>query len=336
MNKIFNISGTLLLTAILLLTAACSSDSSNDVQPSPTPNTSQEISLIPTVWQMAEATRATTYDNAAALQDQGSFTCYAYTVNTTTLNNDADIKGIPVTWNNSLNQWKFATVHHWPANDDHLDFFAYMPKSEVLSTQSPFIRDITYSVIDTNADSQPDAQQVAFNCTDIFVNNGAQSSDYREFVYGLVPNQDKTHNGSGVVLTFQHPFTRIKLQFSSSQENIQINTITLKNIKNNGSYTHSTGWTPSGEATNLVLTFEDDAANFEANEEIGTYLMIPQEWTGGIDVNATWNVWGESQTKTVSTTLSPITWQRGYSYTYTFNITETDLVVNTSKYTEQW
>jgi hypothetical protein len=64
--------------------------------------------------------------------------------------------------------------------------------------------------------------------------------------------------------------------------------------------------------------------------------MIPQEWTGGIDVNATWNVWDEPQTKTVSTTLSSVTWQRGYSYTYTFTVTPTDLTVNTSKYTEQW
>lgn len=328
---------TIYITTIILfsawLLAGCGGDSADDVQ-RPVEKQNQEISFKADVWKMAEATRATTYDNAAALQDQGSFTCYAYTVNTTTLNNDADIKGIPVTWNNSLNQWKFETIHHWPANDDHLDFFAYMPKSSDLSTQSPFISDITYSVIDTNADSQPDAQQVAFNCTNIFVNNGAQSSDYREFVYGLVPNQDKTHNGSGVVLTFQHPFTRIKLQFSSSQENIQINSITLKNIQNNGSYLHSTGWTPSGDATNLVLEFE--AANFVANEEIGTYLMIPQTWSGGIDVNATWNVWDEPQTKTVSTTLSSVTWQRGYSYTYTFTVTPTDLTVNTSKFTEQW
>ena len=329
MNKIFNISHVLLLTAILLLTAACSSDSSNDVQPSPTPNTSQEISLIPTVWQMAEATRATTFDNAAALQAQGSFTCGVYQQNSIT----EYISPVQVNWNSS--SWRFSDGSHpWP--DYNLDFFAYMPAIADLTTQSPFISGITYSVIDANADTHPDTQEVAFTCTNIFVNNGGQSSYYREFVYGFVPGQNKTNNGSGVVLTFQHPFARIKLQFSSSQENIQINTITLKNIKNNGSYTHSSGWTPSGDATNLVLTFEGNAANFDANEEIGTYLMIPQEWSGGIDVNATWNVWGESQTKTVSTTLSPITWLRGNSYTYTFNITETDLVVNTSKYTEQW
>ena len=64
--------------------------------------------------------------------------------------------------------------------------------------------------------------------------------------------------------------------------------------------------------------------------------MIPQEWTGGIDVNATWDVWGVTKNHDVSTTLSSITWQAGYSYTYTFTITETDLTVNVAKFTEQW
>ena len=63
--------------------------------------------------------------------------------------------------------------------------------------------------------------------------------------------------------------------------------------------------------------------------------MIPQTWAGEIEVEAVWNVWGESKTNTVTATV-PTTWVAGRSYTYTFNITETDLVVNTSKYTEQW
>ncbi len=327
MNKIFNISGTLLLTAILLLTAACSSDSSNDVQPSPTPNNPQEISLIPTVWQMAEATRATTFDNAAALQGEG-FTCTAYDANTATPNEYAGINAKSVTWSDS--RWVIADgPHHWPTSGN-LDFFAYMPKAGSLPSY------ITAGPTYTATLSPSVTHDVTFTCTSLPMTNAGQGSGLKEFIYAMTLGQNKDNAGAGVNLTFQHPFARIILQFSSSQENIQINTITLKSIKNNGSYTHSTGWTPSGDATNLVLEFEDEAANFVANEVIGTYLMIPQTWSGGIDVNATWNVWGESQTKTVSTTLSSVTWQRGYSYTYTFTVTPTDLTVNTSKYTEQW
>ena len=64
--------------------------------------------------------------------------------------------------------------------------------------------------------------------------------------------------------------------------------------------------------------------------------MIPQAWAGNIEVNATWIDWGEPFEHTVSTKLDAITWQPGYSYTYTFTIRETDLRVNVTKFTEQW
>jgi hypothetical protein len=211
---------------------------------------------------------------------------------------------------------------HWPASGD-LDFFAYMPATppSYITDNSDVENQVTY-----------EARNPQFKCKNLPMTNAGQDGIY-EFIYGLVTGQNKDNAGSGVTMIFQHPFTRIKLQFSASQENIRINTITLKSIKNNGSYAHNSGWTPSDDPTNLVLTLNRD---YTANDEIGTYLMIPQEWTGGIDVNATWNVWDESQTKTVSTTLSSVTWQRGHSYTYTFTVTPTDLTVNTSKYTEQW
>jgi hypothetical protein len=38
----------------------------------------------------------------------------------------------------------------------------------------------------------------------------------------------------------------------------------------------------------------------------------------------------------VTATIPAITWQAGYSYTYTFFITPEDLVVNLTDFTEQW
>ena len=63
--------------------------------------------------------------------------------------------------------------------------------------------------------------------------------------------------------------------------------------------------------------------------------MVPQVFAGEIEVNATWNDWGEPLTHTLRTTVAE-TWEAGQSYTYTFNITETDLLVNNEKFTEQW
>jgi len=300
-----------------LLITACSKDGADGNDVTKPNEQTKEIGIKPDVWKMTEATRATTYDNTTL---QSGFTVYAYRENTTT----AYIDNKTVSY--SASNWIITgRPYYWP--DYNLDFFAYAPSSiPTYITAGP-----TYTA----------GHDVTFTCSNLPLSYSSASpaegqGGLIEFIYGMALGKNRENSLSGVPLTFQHPFARIKLQFSELQENIQINTITLKSIKNNGSYTHSTGWTPSGDATNLVLTFAGDAANFEPNEEIGTYLMIPQEWTGGIDVNATWNVWGESQTKTVSTTLSPITWQRGNSYTYTFTVTPTDLTVNTSKFTEQW
>ena len=327
MNKIFNISGTLLLTAILLLTAACSSDSSNDVQPSPTPNTSQEISLNPTIWQMAEATRATMLDNDYLQNQNNGFICTAYTANSTTVNSDAGIENNHVTWGNS--RWNFTGgTRNWPVSGD-LDFFAYTPTTipTYITNNSDVASSITY-----------DERNPQFKCANLPVTNSGQDA-ITEFVYALTTGQNKTNAASGVTLSFLHPFTRIQLQLAVNHPAIRINTITFKSIKNNGTYKNAS-WSPSGEATDFVWTFNDDYDNHASNTPLtlgNSYLMIPQTWEGVIEVNATWNVWGESKTNTVSKDLEgTITWQRGYSYTYTFNITETDLVVNTSKYTEQW
>ena len=73
--------------------------------------------------------------------------------------------------------------------------------------------------------------------------------------------------------------------------------------------------------------------------------MIPQDWAGEIVVNADCLYWGKkknypSLTTTVPTpsltTTVPTNWQPGYSYTYTFNISPDDLIVNVAKFTEQW
>ena len=69
-----------------MLLAACGSgsDSFDDEPQNVADNASlQEIRLNANVWHMMEGTRATTYDNQAALQTAGHFTCAVYQENTT-------------------------------------------------------------------------------------------------------------------------------------------------------------------------------------------------------------------------------------------------------------
>ena len=92
-----------------------------------------------------------------------------------------------------------------------------------------------------------------------------------------------------------------------------------------------------------VNTFSKDADNTTpiggwtgSAHDFVNLLVIPQNWTGQIEVNASWNDWGDTPVEHTVTASIPATWQPGYSYTYTFNITLEDLVVNLSDFTEQW
>lgn len=302
----------LLATLLLLITAfvlsACSND---DTTPTPNNTPNSEISLNADVWRMMEGTRATTFDGTSDLQSLAHFYCAVYNAGTLTP------YFTPGQVSYSESQWTFDSgKHYWPA-EGSLDFFAYAPYGGV-----SYISDLTYAA----------TPNLTFNCALPMTNAEQADNVLEEFVYDIKNGRNKSNSASGVTLSFQHPFARIKLQLSSTQAAIHINTITLKSIKNNGSYSHTSGWTPSDPATNFVATLNGDC---EANDDLGTFIMIPQSWAGEIEVNATWDVWGELQTRTVSTTV-PTTWVAGHSYTYTFTITPTDLKVDTEKFTEQW
>ena len=264
---------------------------------------SQTISLRADIWRMMEGTRATTYDDQTALRAEG-FTCYVYQANSTT----PYISGSTVNW--SSTEWLFADgKHYWPATGS-LDFFAYLP-----ATPPAYITTVDYST----------ARTPVLTCTALPVTPATQSSSLKEFVYALTTDQSKAGQGaSGVTLTFQHPFARIYLQEGTIPSTVTLNSITLSSIKNNGTYTHGTGWTPSGDNT-----------NFSATDFGGPYLVVPQAFGGTVEVSATWDEWGVSTLHNLVASV-PTTWQPGYSYTYTISISGTDLKVDIEKFTEQW
>lgn len=330
-NKFRRLFKLLLAGGMLLLATACSKDETEDGQR--TDISDKDIRMNVDVWRVMEGTRATTFDNQAALQTEGSFTCYAYNGETTT----PFINGSTVNWIGSENTWAFADgKKYWPATGS-LDFFAYMP-----AEKPAYISAVSYAT----------ARTPTITCTNLPMTADGQTS-IKEFVYGLVTGQTKDAQGeTGVTMNFLHPFARIDFKLAASHPNIIINSITLKSIKNNGTCTlngTTSTWTPSGDATNFVMTLTGDAATFNNNpntpQPIGGFaesahtsiplLMVPQTWTGSIEVNATWDDWGVSLPHTITASV-PTNWEPGYSYTYTFTITPTDLIVNTAKYTEQW
>ncbi len=187
---------------------------------------------------------------------------------------------------------------------------------------------------------------VTFTCNlGSYMTNTAQA-DISEYICAYIDNQTKDSNSGSVNMSFQHPFTRIQFQLSASHPDIKINKITYKALKSGGICTFdgsSSTWTsltPAG-TVNYVMTLTGTDAEFNDNpdtpRQIGDdWIIVPQTFSGNIEMNATWIDWGEEFAHNVSTTISSQTWEPGYSYTYTFTIRETDLRVNVEKYTEQW
>lgn len=336
------------LMAIVCPLSGCSDDDSTPGE------AAKDIHFNVDVWRVMEGTRATTFDNQAALQTEGQFKGAVYVVNSTT----EYVCPVEVNWNSSVLKWEFSDgKHYWPASGD-LDFFAYMP-----AEKPSYISSITYEV-----DGTPKPYFVCANLPMIYKNaytddksvehpEEGQVSTMKEFIYALTTGQNKAGQGvDGVTMTFKHPFARIKFQLSGSHSDITINSITFKGLKTGGTCTFdgsTSTWsslTPSDKTENFVMTLNGDAAAFNSNPAselpIGGYsggahqsmdlIMVPQTFAGEIEVNATWIDWGEQLAHTVNTKLDPITWQAGCSYTYTFTIRETDLRVSTEKFTEQW
>jgi hypothetical protein len=243
------------------------------------------------------------------------------------------------------------------------------------ATKPSYITGPTYSIVESHPQASFTCTlPMTYNAA---TPEADQGSSLQEFVWGLTIGQNKTDQGaSGVTMKFRHPFARLKFQLAASHPNVQINSITFKKLKTGGTctlnntdiadtyYYTTSAWsslTPAEGGSNLVMTlaskdnddkwitapvntFNDNPASVVP---IGGYsggvhqyvnlLVVPQTFAGEIEVNASWNDWGDTPVEhTVSTTIPAITWQPGYSYTYTFNISTDDLTVNVTNFTEQW
>ncbi len=304
------LSAPLLLTAAILM-AACSGDDASNT-PTPT-NDKTEIAFNTATTTWHDATRATTYDNDAALQTEGEaggFTCTAYTNNSTTVY----FGPTEVKWDGTNSKWYFPDgKRYWPA-EGSLDFVAYKPNV-------------------TSYASVPIYNGTAPSFTATLPMTAAEQDGITELILAFTPNQSKAANAAGVSLNFLHPFTKIIMKLSSTQTNIHIDKIIFKSIKKVGTYTHNSGWALSDDAAvNFEASLDADCVH---DQVLGTYLMIPQNWAGAIEIQATWTDWGEPFLHHLYATV-PTNWAAGYSYSYTFTITQFDLRVDTERFTEQW
>ena len=288
-------------TALLLMAAffmaACSDDFENGSNSS-----NKEITFNTNVNSLAS--KATTFvnDNSPLKDDvnhksinaEGSFTCFAYSAETT----DPYYDATKVEY--SASAWHFTDgfTHYWPGIS-HLDFFAYMP-----TTKPAYISSVTYTT----------ARQPQFVCTGLPTTIVGQAA-LKEFVCAMAINKNQENSvPSGVSMQFKHPFAILKFKLDpASSSGVTINWVRIEadedeghGIKTGGTCTiDGTSSTWSSQAAKDVFTWSSLTGDtyIEAKADESPYLVIPNDYsatTMRISVNATWasSISSKTETKT--------------------------------------
>ena len=327
---------------LLLLVAGLLAGCTNTPEP-PQPEAPDEICLNADVQKVQKGAKASTISNASGLQ--GEYLRIDAYFHGTTANciDNAKLKYI-------TSAWKFVdgsdaeTHYYWPIEGSvheasgetvgALDFVGYCPY------------DLTHTGVTLGTYSTGNPQMT---CTLPMVSTTPEGEEttqanLKEFLWAYTGNQTKSSNSGTVNMTFKHPFARIRFQLSENHPDIVIKTITLKALKSggtcsfDGSISTWSALTPSEGTVDFVASPDQTCNDNPASPvTIGTdYILVPQTFAGNIEVKAEWIDWGEMIEHTLTTKIDAVDWDPGTSYTYTFTITETDLVVNTTKFTEQW
>ena len=325
-----------MLAAMLL--AACSKDDGDSSQPAPQEDL--EIRFNADVWQVLEGSRATTYDDQTAIQEEAKgFKTYAYVDGSTT----QYISGSDVTYD--TDHWQFEDgKHYWPLSGA-LNFFCYMPSD----------LENTYCTIDPTAYADPgnldgySEDTPRFTCTDLPVAITCGSDDTNELIMAYAAQHDRAGTNSTlqptageVALSFKHPFARVCFKLSAeSGTHVKVNSITIPAIYRDGLCTFNGAASPQTFSWSSLadndegLVISAPSAGAQATDDDACYLVIPNNYgTKTFTVNATWDDWS-NVSKDVSADVT-VNWQAGYSYTYTLTLSKYVLIVDVEKYTEQW
>jgi hypothetical protein len=269
-------------------------------------------------WQpMNTDTRAVLYGGGAL--GSGSFGVNAYLNGSST----KYIDSVVASYQSATSDWRFNDDYFWPASPTTLDFMAWMPASRA---------NTCVGVPTCTSSSGP-----SFSVTDFPVTSAGQGS-LQEFVYAYKTGQNKASQGaSGVTLAFRRPFAQLTFQVKAGHQALHINTVTFKNIKRNGTFTHNapdaspavpSAWATSGNNADLVITVGVDLAAgaiYSASQLTSfglPFLVIPQSYTATnqIVINLQRPTGSTAETITVSNPIS--VWEAGKSYTYSLDLSD--------------
>lgn len=288
-----------LLAAGLL--AGCAADDSAD-----SIDTSQhEIRLtVYNDWQYGNISRAANVYDSEAFPNAFRVSAFV-TGNWTKYIDDALV-------NKHEDKWVFDGFqkYYWPLVDA-LNFFAYMPASADGN-----------SVVNPSDISCTQAEGPKFSVT--LPATSAGQDGKAEWIYAYEQGKTKALDVAGVTLNFKHPLSTLIFRLSKLHEGMKIKTITVKNVKTSGTFTHTATpqWSALGGETDFVASVNStfDLPESEFPKVIGgPYFGIPQSFAGGKQtVVVSFEDNGYEDTMEAEVDLP--SWESGHRYLYDLSI----------------
>ena len=203
---------------------------------------------------------------------------------------------------NGSNRWSSTDTYYWPGEGHSLQFYAWAPVNAFTATPKiPTETTLKYTV----------PLDVAFQ-NDLLVTTTGELNG---------------NSNTVVPLTFQHICTAVRFETGSQMQAGTISSVTLKGIKNVGTYDMTTDtWALTETTVDFTqelnhATTGTETAGSEVTSAAQTFMMLPQTLSDGATVEVVFVDGTTGTERTLSASIAGMDWPQGTTVTYRISIT---------------
>ena len=198
---------------------------------------------------------------------------------------------------NGSNRWSSTDTYYWPGEGHSLQFYAWAPVNAFTATPKiPTETTLKYTV----------PLDVAFQ-NDLLVTTTGELNG---------------NSNTVVPLTFQHICTAVRFETGSQMQAGTISSVTLKGIKNVGTYDMTTDtWALTETTVDFTqelnhATTGTETAGSEVTSAAQTFMMLPQTLSDGATVEVVFVDGTTGTERTLSASIAGMDWPQGTTVTY--------------------
>ena len=200
------------------------------------------------------------------------------------------------------NLWSATNTYYWPGDGHSLQFYAWAPVDAFTATPKiPTETTLKYTV----------PLDVALQ-NDLLVTTTGELNG---------------NNNTVVSLTFRHICTAVRFETGSQMQAGTISSVTLKGIKNDGTYDMTTDtWALTETTVDFTqelnhATTGTETAGSEVTSAAQTFMMLPQTLSDGATVEVVFVDETTGTERTLSASIAGMEWPQGTTVTYRISIT---------------